>query len=70
MSSKGSVKFHFNENEDDTTSLERIHTFNLKNEISEESNKKLKKKASYKSLRSLVNKKVFNSQSSDRNDML
>ena len=45
---RSSVKFHFSDNEDDQKSLERIHTFNLKSEMQEDSigSKKLQKKSS------------------------
>ncbi|CDW88498.1 UNKNOWN [Stylonychia lemnae] len=73
-----SVKFHLSESEDDQTSLERIHTFNLKidhnksqlsesKEAKKKSDKK-KKTGQIKSLRTLLNLKVLKKETSQSTD--
>jgi len=60
------IRFHLSESEDDHTSLERIHTFNLKSDanrshssMSNNEKKLPKKKSKIKSLRQLLNQKVL-----------
>jgi hypothetical protein len=66
---RSSLKFHLSDSEDDQSSLERIHTFNLKEDkeegsTTEEKVKEKRKKAQVKSLRSLISAKVINGSKS------
>lgn len=66
---RSSLKFHLSDSEDDQSSLERIHTFNLKDDLNDVSTSGMKtkdrpKKGSVKSLRSLISAKVLNQNNS------